>query len=91
MATLQISGAAAALKSLHSGVFITLHSRLDRGGALQARKLSSGAVQLYWRYSLAGKTSREPIGVYDPTAPPKKLQPSARGYGIAAAHCRRAS
>ena len=63
MATLQISGAAAALKSLHSGVFITLHSRLDRGGALQARKLSSGAVQLYWRYSLAGKTSREPISL----------------------------
>ena len=85
MATLQTSGAAAALKSLHSGVFITLHSRLDRGGALQARKLSSGAVQLYWRYSLAGKTSREPIGVYDPAAPPKKLLPSARGYGIAAA------
>ena len=85
MATLQTTGAAAALKSLHSGVFVTLHSRLDRGGALQARKLSSGAVQLYWRYSLAGKTSREPIGVYDPSAPPKKLQPSARGYGIAAA------
>jgi len=85
MATLQTSGVAAAIKSLDGGAFVTLHSRLDRGGALQARKLSSGAVQLYWRYSLAGKTSREPIGVYDPSAPPKKLHPTPRGYGIAAA------
>ena len=85
MATTQTSGAAAAIKSLEGGAFVTLHSRLDRGGALQARKLSTGAVQLYWRYSLAGKTSREPIGVYDPLAPPKKLQPTPRGYGIAAA------
>lgn len=49
------------------------------------RKLANGAVQFYWRYSHAGQTHREPIGVYDPTAPPKKLQPTARGYGIAAA------
>ena len=26
-----------------------------------------------------------PIGVYDPSAPPKKLQPTPRGYGLAAA------
>lgn len=52
---------------------------------MQARKLANGAVQLYWRYSLGGKTSREPIGVYDPSAPPKKLQPTPRGYGLAAA------
>ena len=64
---------------------MTLHSRLDRGGALQARRLANGAVQLYWRYSYAGKTSREPIGVYDPVAPPRKLQPTVRGHGIAAA------
>lgn len=25
------------------------------------------------------------IGVYDPSAPPKKLQPTPRGYGLAAA------
>jgi hypothetical protein len=42
-------------------------------------------VQLYWRYSLGGKTRREPIGVYDPSAPPKKLQPTPRGFGIAGA------
>lgn len=84
MAKDQLS-AAAAIHSLEGSSFVTLHSRLDRGGALQARKLANGAVQLYWRYSYGGKTSREPIGVYDPVAPPKKLQPTVRGYGIAAA------
>ena len=79
------TGHATAIKSLGEGVFMTLHSRLDRGGALQARKLASGAVQLYWRYPRAGKTHREPIGVYDSSAPPKKLQPTARGYSITAA------
>lgn len=85
MARDQVSAASAAIKSLDGRGFVTLHSRLDRGGALQARKLANGAVQLYWRYSLGGKTSREPIGVYDPSAPPKKLQPTPRGYGLAAA------
>ena len=85
MARDQVSAASAAIKSLDSSAFVTLQSRLDRGGALQARRLANGAVQLYWRYSLGGKTSREPIGVYDPAAPPKKLQPTLRGYGLAAA------
>jgi integrase len=85
MARDQVSTTSAAIKSLNGGAFVTLHSRLDRGGALQARKLANGAVQLYWRYSHAGKTNREPIGVYDPAAPPKKLQPTPRGYGVAAA------
>ncbi len=84
MARNQISATSTAIRSLDGGAFVTLHSRLDRGGALQARKLANGAVQLYWRYSLGGKTSREPIGVYDPSAPPKKLQPTPRGYGLAA-------
>lgn len=85
MARNQVSATSAAIKSLDGSAFVTLRSRLDRGGALQARKLANGAVQLYWRYSLGGKTSREPIGVYDPSAPPKKLQPTPRGYGLAAA------
>ncbi|MBQ1764631.1 MAG: hypothetical protein IIZ92_17275 [Aquincola sp.] len=85
MARDQVSAASAAIKSLDGGAFLTLYSRLYRGGALQARKLANGAVQLYWRYSLGGKTSREPIGVYDPSAPPKKLQPTPRGFGLAAA------
>ena len=75
----------AAINALRGNGFLTLYGRLEQGGALQARKLSSGVVQLYWRYSLAGRTSREPIGVYDSSAPPKKLQPTARGYSIVAA------
>jgi integrase len=85
MARDQISTTSAALNSLDGKAFVTLHSRLDRGGALQARRLANGVVQFYWRYTLGGKTSREPIGVYDPTAPPKKLEPTSRGYGVAAA------
>ena len=75
----------AAINSLRDNAFVTLHSRLEHGGALQARKLSGGFVQLYWRYSHAGQSIREPIGLYDPSAPPKKLQPTPRGYSIAAA------
>jgi integrase len=85
MARDPVSATSATFAALDSGAFVTLRSRLDRGGALQARKLANGAVQLYWRYTLGGKTSREPIGVYDLSAPPKKLQPTARGYGLAAA------
>ena len=79
------TGYSKAIKSLDGGGFLTLQSRLDRGGSLQARKLTNGTVQLYWRYSHQGKTSREPIGTYDASAPPKKLLPTGRGYGIAAA------
>jgi len=45
MAKDQLSAAAAAIQSLDGSAFVTLHSRLDRGGALQARKLANGAVQ----------------------------------------------
>src|SRR5436309_5143241 len=55
-------------------------------GAVRCRRASlRTALCSCTRYSLAGKTSREPMGVYDPSAPPKKLQPTPRGYGIAAA------
>jgi integrase len=32
-----------------------------------------------------GKTTREPVGAYDPSASPKSLQPTTRGYSIQAA------
>ncbi len=79
------TGIAQALRDLVVGKYFTLANRLDRGGALQARKLSNGSVQLYWRYSLGGQTFREPIGPYDSSAPPEKLQPTLRGYGPASA------
>lgn len=85
MPALDIPNPTQALRSLQPGRWLTLSSRLDRGGSLQARKLTNGSVQLYWRYSHDGRTSREPLGPLDASAPPKKLQPTARGYGLAAA------
>lgn len=76
--------AAGKLRSLPAGSFLTLE-RISAGGSLQARRLSSDAVQFYWRYSLDGRTYREPLGVYDPSSPPKKLQPTPRGFSLAAA------
>ena len=80
------------LQALPAGTFVTLE-KLEQGGSLQARRLSTGAVQFYWRYANEGRTHREPIGPYDPVSPPKKLEPTSRGLSIAAAreHCRRLS
>lgn len=79
------SHTAAALKALAVDAFVTLRPRLEHGGALQARRLANGAVQLYWRYTQDGHRHREVIGLYDPSAPPKKLQPTPNGFSIAAA------
>ena len=91
MVTKARSGHGEAIRAIKPGEFATLERRLDQGGALQARRLKAGAIQFYWRYSLDGKTHREPIGVYDSSAPPKKLEPTAKGYSVAAAleACRR--
>jgi integrase len=72
------------LKTLPAGTFATIE-KLDRGGSLQARKLTGDTVQFYWRYSHEGRTYREPIGHYDPAAPPKKLDPTLAGYSLAGA------
>jgi integrase len=72
------------LKSLPAGTFTTIE-KLDRGGSLQARKLTGETVQFYWRYSHEGRTFREPIGHYDPAAPPKKREPTLAGYSLAGA------
>ncbi|HVO23474.1 MAG TPA: integrase [Candidatus Margulisiibacteriota bacterium] len=76
------------LKSLPTGGFVTVESRLERGGSLQARRLSTGIVQFYWRYSYHGKKAREPIGIYDPIAPPRSVAPTGRGYSVRAALAR---
>lgn len=75
----------ATLKALAPGEFVTLESRLKHRGSLQARKLSTGAVQFYWRYSHKKEKSREPIGVWDPRAPPKRLTRTDAGFSVAAA------
>jgi integrase len=54
-------------------------------GSLEARKLASGGTMLYWRFTVDGKTLREPIGAYDPAVSPKSLQPTERGYSVQAA------
>jgi integrase len=66
------------------GVFTTL-VKVKPVGALQARKQVGGAVAFCWRYSMGSKSERVNIGIYDSTAPPKRLTPTDRGYSVAAA------
>lgn len=79
-----VARVASFLKDLPDGMFVTLE-KIDSGGSLQARRLSGGSVQLYWRYSHEGRTHREPIGRFDPHSPPKKRDPSTAGLSLAAA------
>lgn len=59
--------------------------KIDFGGALEARRLPSGAVYLYWRFTADGRTERVKIGPYDPSAPPKAVEPTKLGYSVKAA------
>ena len=60
-------------------------AKVEPSGSLEARKLASGATMLYWRFTISGKTERVAVGVYDSSAPPKSLSPTAKGYSLAAA------
>ena len=53
-------------------------------GTLEARRLATG-VTFYWRFTHVSKTNRVSLGLYDPTAPPKSLAPTTRGFSVAAA------
>jgi hypothetical protein len=81
----------AILKALAPGEFVTLDERPKNGGSLQARKLSTGEVRFYFRYSQlneetqASEKIRKAIGVWDPTSPPKMRTASSRGFSVAAA------
>ena len=66
------------------GTYVTL-SKVAPSGSLQARRDRSGAVTLFWRYSIGTKSERVTIGTYHSTAPPKSLDPTAKGYSVAAA------
>ncbi|CAM3741431.1 integrase [Bordetella tumulicola] len=73
------------LRNLKPGVFTTLQ-KVNPTGALQVRKQANGAITFYWRYTMDGKSERVVIGLYDPSAPPKKTEPTnAGGYSILAA------
>lgn len=72
------------INALQPGKFARL-AKVIPSGSLEARKLASGGTMLYWRVTVDGKTLREPIGTYDPTASPKSLQPTTWGYSVQAA------
>jgi len=72
------------INKLTPGKFLRL-DKIAQGGALEARRLTSGAVMFYWRYTHASKTERIGIGVYDPMSPPKSLDKTDRGFSVAAA------
>ena len=71
------------INELEVGQFLRI-CEIHPVGALEARRLAR-SVQLYWRFTLHGKTERQPIGAYDSSAPPKSSEPTAKGYSIAAA------
>lgn len=67
-----------------AGAFATV-CKVAPIGALQARKLSSGGVMLYWRFTHEGRTERAPVGPYDPRLPPRSLDGKDGGFSILAA------
>lgn len=71
------------INELPVGKFAKL-GKISPSGSIEARKLSNG-VMLYWRVTIGGKTVREAIGLYDPSAPPKSLQQTQRGFSVQAA------
>jgi integrase len=72
------------LRAAKVGAFVTV-AKVVPQGSLQARKLASGTVMIYWRYTHEGATDRVQIGPYDAKLPPKTLEPKAGAYSIAAA------
>ena len=72
------------INEMAPGKFLKL-AKITPAGSLEARKLSTGAVNLYWRVTVAGKNLRELVGIYDSSAPPKSLERTKKGFSIMAA------
>lgn len=72
------------INELAPGLFVKL-GKVEPAGTLEVRKMVNGATAFYWRVTIGGKSTRKEIGIYDSSAPPKSLQPTARGYSVAAA------
>lgn len=73
------------IKTLAVGQFLTVESFKGGSGSLQARKLSSGDVKLYWRFTHENVKLRDEIGRYDSSAPPLTTSPTEKGYSLRAA------
>ena len=71
------------INELKPDEFVTLY-KVGPSGSLEARRGVAGVV-FKWRFTYEGKTRREPIGSYDPSAPPKSYAPTDRGYSVQAA------
>lgn len=72
------------INEMAPGEFLKL-AKIIPAGSLEARKLSTGAVNFYWRVTVGGKNLRELVGIYDSGASPKSLTPTAKGFSIVAA------
>ena len=72
------------INEMAPGEFLKL-AKIIPAGSLEARKLSTGAVNFYWRVTVGGKNLRELVGIYDSGASPKSLTPTAKGFSIMAA------
>ena len=71
------------IRELLPGKFLKLE-KVSPCGTLEIRNVRGGET-FYWRVTNAGKTTRFVIGIYDPSAPPKGLQPTSKGFSIQAA------
>lgn len=71
------------IKEMKVGQSIVVE-KIPVGGSLEARRLSESTVMFYWRHTENKVTQREPVGPYDPSAPPKSFEPTTRGYSIEA-------
>lgn len=72
------------INDMAPGEFLKL-AKITPAGSLEARKLSTGVVNFYWRVTENNRTLREMVGIYDSGAPPKSLKPTVKGFSIMAA------
>jgi hypothetical protein len=59
--------------------------RINPHGSLYARKDAVGSVGFTWRWTYLGAQDREKVGLWDPAADPRKIEPTATGWTVKAA------
>ena len=73
------------LRDLPDGQFQRI-DKINQGGTLEGRRLTTG-IMLAWRVTVASKTHRFNIGLWDSAAPPKSTKPTDKGFSLVAAKC----